>query len=108
MTTTQEELCADEQKKLDTFVAGLPPLVLPLHEFQRMNEYSTSLPTETTPGKRWRKHCAAYWPAFIRLGGKPRWIIGEYDPQGDPKAKEIGINWYRPVVRVKAVSRVQA
>lgn len=83
-------------------ISDLPVLRLPLHEFNALLEYSASLPTGTTPGKRWKRLDGSHDRAFIRAGGKPRWMIGEYDPNDDGKGKKIKVNWYRPVIRVPA------
>lgn len=77
----------------------LPRLRLTAAEFNALPEYSASLPTGTTPGKRWKRLDGAFDRDFVRRGGKPRWMIGEYDPTY-AGGKTITINWYRPVVIV--------
>ncbi len=69
-------------------------------EFDALPEYSCSLPTGTTPGKRWRRHDGAHDREFIAGGGKPVWWVGEYDPFDDGKGPTIKINWYLPVIVV--------
>jgi hypothetical protein len=55
-------------------------------ELDSMLEYSSSYPTGTTPGKRWKRRDGTGW------------VIGEYDPADDGKGPTIAINWYRPIV----------
>jgi hypothetical protein len=97
---------AARQNEIDRHLAELPPLQMTLRALEALLEYSCSLPTGTTPGKRWRNHYGSYLPNFTSNGGKPRWIIGEYDPNAKPEDKTIAINWYRPVIRVPAKSGV--
>lgn len=49
------------------------------HTFDNMDEYSCSIPTGTTIGKRWRKH----EPYVIVKGQISVWYMGEYalDPE---------------------------
>jgi hypothetical protein len=102
-----DNLAADQQR------AGCPeveecrskqPALKALHltraEFDALDEYSATLPTGTTPGKRWKRHDGAYDRAFIVAGGKPKWMIGEFDPDDDGKGPTIKINWYWPVLIV--------
>lgn len=60
-------------------------------------EYSATIPTGTTPGKRWKRHDGAYDPSV----NDPFWIIGEYGPEVDGYVK---IFYHRPTVRVKALT----
>lgn len=60
--------------------------VMSWEEFHQLLEYSASLPTGTTIGKKWR----------CRRGG--RWWLGTYVEEADPKFKKlgyVGIRWYR-------------
>jgi hypothetical protein len=100
-------------------VAHLPPLRLTLEQFQALPEYSATLPTATTIGKRWRRQDGIY-DASLRHYGRTKeeadrlcpWMIGEYavnwvpDPaepwMNIPDPKRVKINWYRPVIVVKA------
>ena len=50
-------------------------------EFDELLEYSTSLPTGTTIGKRWKRKM------------KDGWFLGEYVPGGEPG--HINIKWKR-------------
>lgn len=52
-------------------------------------EYSTTLPTGTTPGKRWR--CDVQ--ARKRLGLEPEWVIGEYFVDAYTPPGQISIRW---------------
>lgn len=99
---------------------SLPPLHITMQEAMKLSEYSATNPTGVTIGKRWRRHNGLHDPSFRRLGGKPRWMICEYQdaPPGpvrasDPEGKKAWV-WktvkmckivtYRPVIRVKAKS----
>lgn len=53
-----------------------------------LSEYSTSLPTGTTIGKRWKQR---------RPDG---WLIGEYVPHQDPGT--VGIKWWVPYITLDA------
>jgi hypothetical protein len=96
------------------FARNLPRLRLSKSEFERLLEYSASMPTGTTPGKRWKRLDGAHDMRFIRSGGVPVWIVGEYDPtaptddeieamekRGEKRPPNIKINWYRPVIVLK-------
>lgn len=78
----------------------LPRLRLTAAEFKALPEYSCSLPTGTTIGKRWKRLDGAHDRAFKAAGGKPRWMVGEFHDIGDPK--HVGIRWFKPVVVVRA------
>ncbi|RWX72516.1 hypothetical protein [Mesorhizobium sp. M2A.F.Ca.ET.039.01.1.1] len=99
----------------DRFIRDLPRLRLSLREFNELLEYSASMPTGTKPGKRWKRLNGAHDFAFKQRGGKPVWMIGEYDPnapsddeidamkkRGETPPKNIKINWYRPVIVLTA------
>jgi hypothetical protein len=97
--------------------ASLPKLRLTEQQFFSLPDYSASLPTGTTPGKRWRRLDGSFDHAFIASGGKPRWQIGEYDPlapcdkeiermkrNNETPPKNIKINWYRPLLICPALT----
>lgn len=99
-------------------IAHLPPLRLTPREFREMPDYSASFPTGTTPGKRWKRLDGAHDLNFRRTGGKPVWMVGEYDPtaptkveiaamkaRGEKPPTSIKINWYRPVIVVRAATK---
>jgi hypothetical protein len=74
-----------------------PRLRLSEQELFALPEYSCSLPTGTTIGKRWRRH-EPYRPD----DPVPRRIwVGEYFDIGEPD--KVGICWYRPLIRVQAI-----
>jgi hypothetical protein len=54
--------------------------VMTRHAFNSLLEYSRSLPTGTTIGKRWRRNC-----------GPHGWFMGEY--VDDPYPSQVGIAW---------------
>lgn len=60
-------------------------------ELDKLSEYSCSLPTGTTIGKRWKKNTNAY--RGLPEGTLPAWWIGEYVEDPDPEM--IGITWTR-------------
>lgn len=62
-----------------------PELVISLDELRDLPEYSCTIPTGATPGKRWRR-------ATPYTSKEPYWLIGEYVDIGSPD--EIGIRWY--------------
>jgi hypothetical protein len=55
-------------------------------EFDKLREYSCSLPTATTIGKRWKRNINAF------REGPPEWYLGEFVEDEDPE--KVGINWY--------------
>jgi len=76
-------------------------LTLTRAELDALPEYSRSLPTGTTIGKRWKRNLADGHGGKL----KPYWIVGEYyDIDRDDR---VGIRWYdveitdadRPTVR---------
>lgn len=53
-------------------------------------EYSTSYPTGTTIGKRWRRD------VHFRTGKPPKWIVGTYVKVDAPG--KVGIQWLWPLI----------
>lgn len=75
-------------------VARLPHVELTQAELEALPEYSCSLPTGTTIGKRWKLD------VHFRPGPPnafPAWLLGEYTAHPDPGL--VGITWRRIVVR---------
>ncbi|MGD9915724.1 MAG: hypothetical protein AB7S80_16730 [Rhizobiaceae bacterium] len=66
-------------------------------EFSALPEYSATLPTGTTPGKRWRRHDGAHDEDFLASGGQPMWLIGEYG-EVSADGKSVALHWYVPLV----------
>ncbi len=75
-------------------------------EFDDLLEYSTSIPTGTTLGKKWKRHIfsfksngkeynAGYIPANVELVSDA-WWMGEYITDPDPK--RVGIRWSTIVI----------
>lgn len=58
----------------------LPELVLTQQQFDELSNYSHSLPTGTTIGKRWKRQRGIDW------------MVGEYFDVGSET--EVGIRWY--------------
>lgn len=89
------------KRKVQEGHRALPPLLVTLAYLKSLPDYSCSLPTGTTPGKRWKRevHFQPWgWRSLPRIG----WMIGEYYEGSDVPPDQIGIRWYRPVIRVKA------
>ena len=106
--------------------ANFPILRLTASEFAALPDYSCSLPTGTTIGKRWRRLDGSHDRRFIASGGKPRWIVGEYtrdvvtsnrvvvgDRGPDPAGPlvnlrcmidcQVEIRWHWPVIVATAI-----
>lgn len=64
-------------------------VVLTQKEFRELPEYSTSLPTGTTIGKKWKRQ--KDWQDASK-----GWLMGEYIP--NPNPKKVGIHWREVVV----------
>ena len=82
-------------------------VTLTRREFGELGEYSCSLPTGTTIGKRWRRNVNAYrvgpvvhldfWNGTpVREELPDEWWMGEYVESKEPGM--VGINWYRIVL----------
>jgi hypothetical protein len=63
---------------------GMATIVLPLSELETLLEYSKTLPTGTTIGKRWKRRTAHGW------------TIGQYQAHPDPD--QVTIAWQRVVL----------
>jgi len=70
-------------------------IVLIQSELDDLLEYSCSLPTGTTIGKRWKKNVNAYQHPHNPV---PDWRMGEYIEDEDPEM--VGIIWRRVVLLV--------
>ncbi len=57
-------------------------------QIDQIDEYSMSIPTGTTLGKRWKRNLNVFIPK-----SSPHWVIGEYAAHDNPKL--VAINWYR-------------
>lgn len=80
-----------------TIDANLPRVRILASEFLALGEYSCTIPTGVIPGKRWRRLHGSFDERFIRAGGKPRWVIGEYQaiPGDDTQCRVV---WSKPVI----------
>ena len=77
----------------DTLGDAKPTIRLFRWELESMNDYSHSLPSGQTPGKKWRRSINSKFRPF-----KPsNWLVGEY---GEPAEGYIPVIWYRVVLRV--------
>lgn len=64
------------------------PVRMTKRELRKLLEYSTTLPTGTTIGKRWKRNLN-----WSDSSAEPEWILGEYipDPNGVPGM--VGTRW---------------
>lgn len=67
--------------------------VISLEDLEKLPEYSCSLPTGTTIGKRWRQ--ATKWGPEVSRERYPEteWMIGTYVDHPDPKLVRIEWVW---------------
>jgi hypothetical protein len=70
----------------------LDPDVLTQSEFDALLDYSYSIPSGTTIGKKWKRR----WPYRDDEGPPFFWYTGEYIR--DPEPGMIGIKWRRVVI----------
>ncbi len=70
------------------------PVRMFVWEFESLGEYSTSIPTGTRVGKKWRRD--QQQTCRERIPEDRRWFLGEYVPY--PIDGEIGIRWQRIVL----------
>lgn len=80
-----------------------PPRIVRVtrREFDEMPEYSASIPTGTTIGKRWRRNANAYRRALrgdvcgieMVIPLPEDWWMGEFVPSANPEV--VGIRWSR-------------
>lgn len=99
------QVTAENGKNVDKWVDSLPVMKMTQQQFRALNEYSSTIPTGTTPGKMWKRLHRAYDTFFIHAGGKPQWVIGQYDPDCPKDSKTIDIHWYRPIITLKAATK---
>lgn len=67
----------------------MPEDVMTQDAFNELLEYSSTLPTGTTIGKKWKR--CVYGP-----GAQRKWFTGEYVRHHDPSL--VGIVWRRLVI----------
>lgn len=77
-----------------------PVLEMTRQEFERLPEYSTSIPTGVTIGKRWRRcilpgHLSGFQGAAADI---QHWRIGEYSRESVTHPGEVDITWYFPQI----------
>lgn len=79
--------------------------VISREELAKLLEYSTSLPTGTTIGKRWRRdvHAVKRFHGVVPCDTPQEWMIGEYVEHSDPDT--VGIRWSWAVVEPGVVHR---
>lgn len=81
---------------------ALPTMTFERDEFLALPEYSQTLPTGQTVGKRWRRCVYTRevvgidWDGHEVAVDRRDWIIGRFEDHADPKL--IGLGWYRPII----------
>lgn len=82
----------------------LPTIAMTASELNALPEYSCSLPTSLSVGKRWRRNLSAFAPRFVdlsfagidlRIPVKPVWFVAEVCRRDDATNE---IRWSRVVV----------
>jgi len=63
-----------------------PVAKMSIAEFDALPEYSTTLPTGTTIGKKWKRH-------ILSGLNQGEWWLGEYVEDPNKDAKFVGITW---------------
>jgi hypothetical protein len=53
-------------------------------DFERLAEYSCSIPSGVYPGKMWRRHNGAFDHRFLSDGGFPVWLLCWYAEDDEP------------------------
>lgn len=101
-------------------IAEFPRLRLTPREFAKLPEYSATYPTGTTPGKMWKRLDGSFDRAFIHAGGKPYWMVMQYDPAAPSDAAiaameargerppPIAILRFKPIIVLRADTRQAA
>ena len=79
---------------------NLPTAMIYADDWERLGEYSCTMPTGVFYGKRWKRNINAYNPN----NRTPNWVIGGYDPHDDPT--QASIVWY-DVLTVERQRRVE-
>ncbi len=72
-------------------MARHPLVTMTPEELKKLPEYSCSLPTGTTIGKRWRRRIPYYTNQPLQC-----WLVAEYVPHPDPDL--TGIKWRQVVL----------
>jgi hypothetical protein len=70
-----------------------PEIVISRDELRKLPEYSCTIPTGTTIGKRWRRDVLEpkRFHGVLPRDTPAEWMIGEYYDIGSDK--EVGIKW---------------
>lgn len=79
------------QPKLTGILMDDTHCILTQDQFDRLPEYSASIPSGVYPGKAWKRNDGAFDEAFRAAGGKLRWLLGWYGETDDPE--KCSINW---------------
>ena len=76
-------------------------------QFDNLYEYSGSVPTGTTIGKRWKRNRNAYRILRVRrhfifwkkkIPWEPDWYLGEYEEMSPPDPKNVNIKWRKIII----------
>ena len=81
-------------------IDAFPAICLSPSDLAALREYSRTLPTGTTIGKRWKRNAndglrfpIDVWGLCFVFPGPPRWMMGEYAESALPGM--VDILWYR-------------
>lgn len=74
----------------------LPVLIVRPRDFEGLLDYSYSLPTGKTIGKRWKRCLLRYRDNPAEVADLKNWVIGEYSRLSPDHPGEIDITWYAP------------
>ena len=80
-------------------------IVLTKEQFDKLPEYSCSIPTGTTIGKKWKKNRYAFDPSARdpRTGNIiEEWYLHEYTKHSDPKMVGISTKMIVAILKQKA------
>lgn len=82
-----------DQMRTVAFIAKLPELPITEKQLHDLPEYSSSVPTGITIGKRWKRNPWYFDKASSDLRPE-QWVVCEYVPHEDPGL--VGFAYYRP------------
>lgn len=73
-----------EQPDLSSVLIDETHALLTSEQFDKLSEYSSSIPSGVYEGKAWKRHNGEFDEAFKRAGGQPYWQLGWFGPSDDP------------------------
>jgi hypothetical protein len=89
---TQELYTITVDSKAEEDEGVMNEVLLTQHEFDNLLNYSCTLPTGQTVGKRWKRRI----PYEQVKGVTPEWFMGEYVEDPDPEY--IRITWHKIII----------